>query len=144
MNNDKDIESIKVAAGKRTYFIDVKQTREGAKYLKISESKRLENGEYERHRVMVFEDDINNIVEALRTALHHFPTYKKPEQKSKMELTKEKYANAYKPWTDEEDVKLTELFCAGKKSKEISEILLRNIGAINSRIEKLELKQKYG
>ena len=61
-----------------------------------------------------------------------------------MEQTKEKYANAYKPWTDEEDLKLTELFCTGKKSKEISEILQRNTGAINSRIEKLELKQKYG
>ena len=61
-----------------------------------------------------------------------------------MEHTKEKFANAYKPWTDEEDIKLTELFCEGKKPKEISEILQRNTGAINSRIEKLELKQKYG
>lgn len=144
MSKDKEIESIKIAAGKRTYFVDVKETREGAKYLKISESKRLENGEYERHRIMVFEEDINNIVEALRTALQHFPTYKKPEQKSKMEQTKEKYANAYKSWTDEEDLKLTKLFCQGKKPKEISGILQRNTGAINSRIEKLELKQKYG
>ena len=144
MSNDKDIENIKIAAGKKTYFVDVKQTREGAKYLKISESKRLDNGEYERHIIMIFEEDINNIVEALRRALQHFPLYKKPVQKSKMEQTKEKYANAYKPWTDEEDLRLTELFCEGKNPKEISEILQRNTGAINSRIDKLELKQKYG
>jgi hypothetical protein len=75
MTDDREITSIKVAAGKRTYFIDVKQTREGATYLKLSESKRLDNGEYERHRIMIFEDDINNIVEALRTVLPHFKTY---------------------------------------------------------------------
>jgi len=144
MTDDREITSIKVAAGKRTYFIDVKQTKEGATYLKLSESKRLDNGEYERHRIMIFEDDINNIVEALRTVLPHFKTYKKPEQKSKMEQTKEKFGNAYKPWTEEDDLKLTELFCEGKKPKELSEIFQRNVGAINSRIEKLELKEKYG
>lgn len=144
MTDDKDIQSIKVAAGKRTYFIDVKQTREGATYLKISESKRLDNGEYERHRIMIFEDDINNIVEALRTVLPHFKTYKKPVTKSKMEQTKEKFSNAYKPWTEEEDVNLTKLFCEGKKPKELSEIFQRNIGAINSRIDKLDLVNIYG
>lgn len=145
MGDDKDITNIKIAAGKRTYFVDVKQTREGAKYLKVCESKRLDNGAYERHRIMVFEEDLNNLVEALRTALQHFSSYKKPgNQKSKMELSKEKHANAYKPWTDEDDIKLTELFCQGKKPKELSEIFQRNIGAINSRIEKLELKEKYG
>lgn len=142
MNTDKDIENIKIAAGKRTYFVDVKQTREGAKYLKISESKRLDNGEYERYHIMIFEEDINGIVEALRTALQHFPAYQKP--KSKMAQTKEKYANAYKPWTDEEDLKLTALFCEGKKPRDISAILQRNTGAINSRIKKLELIEKYG
>jgi hypothetical protein len=144
MTDDKDITSIKVAAGKRTYFLDVKQTREGATYLKLSESKRLDNGEYERHRVMIFEDDINKIVEALRTVLPHFKTYKKPETKSKMDETKEKFSNAYKPWTEEDDLKLIEHFCEGKKPKELSEIFQRNIGAINSRIKKLELIEKYG
>jgi hypothetical protein len=144
MSNVKVMESLKVAAGKRTYFLDVKLTREGAKYLKICESKRLENGEYERNQILIFEEDINNIVEALRIALPHFSTYKKPEQKSKMEQSKEKYANAYKPWSNEEDLRLTELFCLGKKPNEISEIMQRNPGAINSRIEKLQLKQKYG
>lgn len=81
MNNDKEITSIKVAAGRRTYFIDVKQTREGSAYLKLSETKRLESGEYERHQVMIFEEDINNVVEALRTALPHFKTYRDLKQK---------------------------------------------------------------
>ena len=41
MINEKDIESIKIIAGKRTYFVDVNETREGAKYLKITETKRF-------------------------------------------------------------------------------------------------------
>lgn len=60
-----------------------------------------------------------------------------------MEQTKEKFENAYKPWTDEEDLQLTQLFCEGNLSKKLSEVFKRNVGAINSRIEKLELKQKY-
>ncbi|WP_158857390.1 DUF3276 family protein [Lunatibacter salilacus] len=144
MSGKKIIESIKIPAKKRTYFVEVKETREGAKFLKIIESKQLDDGEFEQYRIMVFEDDINDIVKALRIALKHFPTYKKPEQKSKMAQTKERFTNAYKPWTNQEDLKLTELFCQGRNSKEISEILQRNEGAINSRIEKLDLKQKYG
>lgn len=144
MTDGKEVKSIKVAAGKRTYFLDVKQTREGSTYLKLSESKRLDNGEYERHQVIIFEGDINNIVDALQIVLPYFESFKKPEIKSKMEQIKEKFSNAYKPWTEEDDFKLTELFCEGKKSKELSEIFQRNVGAINSRIEKLELKGKYG
>lgn len=144
MNEDKEIDSIKISAGKRTYFLDVKQTSKGAKYLQITESKRIDKGEFERYEIIVFEENINKIVEALRKILLHFPTTKKLDQKSKMEQIKEKYANAYKPWTSEEDLKLTKLFYHGKKPEEISEIFHRKIGAINSRIEKLELKQKNG
>lgn len=79
----------------------------------------------------------------LRAALNQFQSDKETENKSKMERTKERYANAYKPWTDNDDLLLTELFCQGKTPEEISQRFERNIGAINSRIEKLELKRKY-
>jgi len=45
MTEHNEIASIQIPAGKRTYFFDVKQSRENTKYLKISENKRLENGE---------------------------------------------------------------------------------------------------
>ena len=51
--------------------------------------------------------------------------------------------NAYNPWTKEDDDKLELLFCEGKTTNELSEIFSRNKGAINSRIKKLELKEKY-
>lgn len=51
--------------------------------------------------------------------------------------------NAYMKWTKDDDEKLECLFCEGKSIKELSEIFGRNNGAIKSRINKLELDEKY-
>jgi len=51
--------------------------------------------------------------------------------------------NAYMKWTKDDDEKLEQLFCEGKSIKELCEIFERNNGAIKSRINKLELYQKY-
>lgn len=59
-----------------------------------------------------------------------------------METTKKRFQNAYKPWTETDDLKLTQLFYDGKKPKELSEIFQRNNGAITSRIKQLGLKEK--
>lgn len=53
------------------------------------------------------------------------------------------YPNAYKPWSEEEDHLLERLLCEGKEIKELSEHFGRKKGAIESRIEKLELITKY-
>jgi hypothetical protein len=47
------------------------------------------------------------------------------------------HANAYKPWTPQEDQQLRDEVAAGMKLKEIVGIHGRNAGAISSRIEKL-------
>ena len=57
--------SIKV--GSRAYFIDVKETSKGDKYLSICESKKVE-GEFQRNRVLVFSDAIPGFFQALREA----------------------------------------------------------------------------
>ena len=66
--------------------------------------------------------------------------------KSKSYALKKKRAvnkNTYKKWTPDDDERLEKLYCKKKSIKKLSEIFGRNIGAINSRIAKLELKQKY-
>ena len=50
----KELFTRRVSAGSRTYFFDVKQSAEGAKYLLISESRDVK-GKWEHDRVMVFE-----------------------------------------------------------------------------------------
>ena len=131
-----------VPAGKRTYHVNVKVSREGVKYLNVVESKRKEDGSYERNSVIVFEEHLKDLLASLKKALVHFNYTPKPE-KSHMEELKEKFYNAYQPWTQEEDDKLELLFCEKKTVKELSETFQRNEGAIRSRIKKLELKEKY-
>lgn len=50
---------------------------------------------------------------------------------------------AYERWTTEDDERLELLFCEGKTVKELMSIFERNEGAIESRIKKLELREKY-
>lgn len=53
------------------------------------------------------------------------------------------HTQAYLPWTKEDDDKLELLFCQGKKTDELAKIFGRKIGGINSRIDKLQLRDKY-
>jgi (p)ppGpp synthase/HD superfamily hydrolase len=65
--------------------------------------------------------------------LQNIPTYS-------IEACRREYPNAYKPWTQEDDNKLEQLWCEHKTTKELSEIFQRKRGAILSRIKKLELE----
>lgn len=53
------------------------------------------------------------------------------------------HKNAYERWTQEDDERLELLFCEGKTVQELTTIFARNEGAIESRIKKLELREKY-
>ena len=141
--NNKEIFSVQIRAGKRTYFFDLKETSNEKRYVIIKESKKLENeGEFLRNQIMIFEEDIEAFGNCLNKIFLNF--YKNKEiELSKMQKTKYQYKNAYKPWTQEEDEKLENLFCNGEKVSVISKYFDRNPGGIRSRIEKLELREKY-
>lgn len=142
---DNEIYSAKITKGSRTYFFDIKKSEKGDLYLKISESKKTASG-FEHHRLMIFDEDLNDFVETLKKSLTKFKELKEPKDGKaySVEKIRERHQQAYLPWTTEDDNKLELLFCEGKKAKELAEIFGRNIGAINSRIKKLELKDKYG
>jgi hypothetical protein len=57
---------------------------------------------------------------------------------------RQEFPNAYNPWSDEDDFKLTEMWCEGASIKKIASYFQRKPGAIISRIKKLELEEKYG
>ena len=134
--------SEKVTAGKRTYFFDVKKYREGSKYLKIFESRLKKSQEYEHLRLMIFEEHIPAFLEALNKALAAMgfdvgaTTYVKELRKS--------LPNAYRPWSKDDDERLDQFYCQKKSVEELAKIFKRNVGAIESRIRKLELRDKYG
>lgn len=56
----------------------------------------------------------------------------------------QEYPNAYKPWTEDDDLELTQMWCEGATTKELAAHFQRKPSAITSRIKKLELVEKYG
>ncbi|HEY0261884.1 MAG TPA: DUF3276 family protein [Chitinophagales bacterium] len=66
MQDDKDIKSEKVLAGKRTYFVDLKEKQNGDRYLKITEN-RKNNGETLRSSVIIFQEDFDKFFAALNS-----------------------------------------------------------------------------
>ena len=74
MDNVRDeIYSNAVKAGKRTYFFDVKATRNHDYYLTITESKKKFNDEgqpnFEKHKLFLYKEDFEKFAEGLEEAI---------------------------------------------------------------------------
>lgn len=70
MDNDREeIYSKAVRAGKRTYFFDVKATRNNDYYLTITESKKRfdndGNQNFEKHKIFLYKEDFEKFAEGL-------------------------------------------------------------------------------
>ncbi len=80
----EDIFSKAVRAGKRTYFFDVKATRNDQYYLTITESKRRFQNEqgkffYEKHKIFLYKEDFEKFVKGLDAAIRFIETGEIPE-----------------------------------------------------------------
>jgi hypothetical protein len=80
-NNPKDgIYSQRIKAGKRTYFIDVRTTKNNDFYLAITESKRRFDSEgYIKHKIFLYKEDFNKFRDGLNDAINHIQTELMPE-----------------------------------------------------------------
>ncbi len=63
MQDDKNLFTEKVPAGKRSYFLDVMENHKGHRYIKFTES-RANDGEYIRHTVRIFQEDFDKIFDS--------------------------------------------------------------------------------
>lgn len=70
--NENEIFTKLLKAGRRTYFFDVRETKAGDYYLTITESKKnfAENGEssYEKHKIYLYKEDFKNFLELFNKA----------------------------------------------------------------------------
>ncbi len=65
----------RVRAGKRTYFFDVKSTKsEKDFYITITESKRVGEDEYEKHKIFLYKEDFEKFRDALTETVEHVQT----------------------------------------------------------------------
>jgi len=72
---NQEIHSKVVRAGKRTYFFDVKSTRNEEFYLTITESKKRfeDNGNfhYEKHKIFLYKEDFEKFSECLQEIINY-------------------------------------------------------------------------
>jgi effector-binding domain-containing protein len=72
---NQEIHSKVVRAGKRTYFFDVKSTRNEEFYLTITESKKRfeDNGNfhYEKHKIFLYKEDFEKFSEVLHEIINY-------------------------------------------------------------------------
>lgn len=72
-DNRDDIFSKVVRAGRRTYFFDVKATRNNDYYLTLTESKKnsMDDGNvsYEKHKIFLYKEDFEKFAEGLAEAI---------------------------------------------------------------------------
>lgn len=74
-NDRREIYAKSIRAGKRTYFFDVKETRQGEYYLTLTESKRRFNGDdgkffYEKHKIFLYKEDFEKFSNGLLDAIN--------------------------------------------------------------------------
>ena len=86
---NQEIHSKVVRAGKRTYFFDVKSTRNEEFYLTITESKKRfeDNGNfhYEKHKIFLYKEDFEKFSDCLQDIIayineNQFETPKEAKQ----------------------------------------------------------------
>lgn len=74
-----EVFSTKTSTGKRTYFFNVKENRHGDLFLNMVESKKNMDSTFERHSMIVFQEDIESFLEGFNQAVSYLRTKKEDE-----------------------------------------------------------------
>jgi hypothetical protein len=82
----EDVFSRAVKAGKRTYFFDVKSTRDKELYITVTESKkRFDNAlgkfVYDKHKIFLYQEDFEKFMHGLQDAYSFIETGKEPPER---------------------------------------------------------------
>ena len=95
----EEVFSQAVKAGKRTYFFVVKETKQGERYITITESKRKFDNEdgtfsYEKHKIFLYKEDYSKFQNALEGVIRfvetgQMPVFEQDEVKSDDDFEKE-------------------------------------------------------
>lgn len=64
-----EVFSSRASSGKRTYFFNVKENRHGDLFLNMVESKKSSESDFERHSLIVFDEDLDAFLEGFDQAV---------------------------------------------------------------------------
>ncbi|MEM9822824.1 MAG: DUF3276 family protein [Bacteroidota bacterium] len=128
-----------VKSGNRNFYFDIKTTEKGASFLAITITKRLEENNYERSQLIVFENEVEKFGEAFLRAMVNF---RKTGREAMIEKARQQHPRAFEPWAKEEEQTLELMFNEERSMEEMMDHFQRNEAAIKARIAKLELEEK--
>jgi len=67
----KEVYSVKVKAGRRTYIFDVRQTVDGDYYVTISERRKDFGGQTQKQKIFLYKEDFNKFMKGLMEVIQH-------------------------------------------------------------------------
>lgn len=111
---NQEIHSEIVRAGKRTYFFDVKSTRNDEYYLTITESKKRYSDQgkfhFEKHKIFLYKEDFDKFADSLQDVVNYIRE-KQPEKivASEEENIEEKVEMVAEPVKDFSDIKFEDI-----------------------------------
>ena len=75
-----EVFSTKTSTGKRTYFFNIKENRHGDLFFNVVESKKQLDSSFERHSMIVFEEDMEVFLDGLNQAVAFLKSDRKPKR----------------------------------------------------------------
>lgn len=137
--NQNTLNSEKAVFDGKVFFFDLKEARNGSKYLVITQSKPVEDEKYERIRMILFEEEIQQFNASLTEVLKDFKPQKGRPSETYINELRKTYPMAFQPWTKENEELLISMHNEGKDIPTIAKALQRQEGAIKARLNKLGL-----
>ncbi|MBN2857244.1 MAG: DUF3276 family protein [Candidatus Delongbacteria bacterium] len=148
-----EVYSANFSTGSRTYFINMLEAKNNSKYVKITESRKVGENEYQKNRIMLFQNDLYKLSRVLNKAIARIKGSNDDGTKEEESLLSgeneenaaaescgdPQFPNSGKRWTTEDEEKLEFLFKAGKTVEDLTEIFGRKQKGIESRLQKLGL-----
>ena len=139
MDNKNVIHTEQVSSNNKTFFFDLKKSKSGGNYLKITQSRIVDEDQRERTSMILFEKDLPKFSNALLSSLMAFTGRSEEDREAFRAGIQAKHPNAFTPWTKEDEEQLAQLFEAGYDVEDLASRLQRNVGGIRARIKKMGL-----
>ena len=134
--------SERIAAGRTTYFIDVRQAVNNRFYLCITESRRISDTGFDQSRIFLFEENLDEFRKTLEKAFSEVEQAVLQRGELPEADSRRKFSRTGKLWTEEEEKILKKGFNKKIPLEELSEKLQRSTYAITLRLERLEILEQ--
>ncbi len=83
MGHRGEVFSTRAAQKNRTYFFNIKENRAGDWFLNIVESKQQTAEGFERHQIVVFEEDLDDFITAMERAVNYMKNKKRKRSRAR-------------------------------------------------------------